>query len=363
MADELFLIDGNSLAYRAFFALPESIATSTGRAHQRHLRLRLDAGEDPHRLRPQVHRRRVGRRLERAARRSTPSTRPSAPAARTCSRSSGRTSSRWSTRSGTATSRSTATRPTTSSPRLAEVAKTQDPPIEVMVVTGDRDAYQLVDEQVRIMTTSRGITDTKVYDRQGVIDRYGIPPELVPGLHRAQGRHLGQHPRRPRHRRQDRRRPAPALRLAGERARQHRRDQRRQAQGEPHQPRRRRPRLQAPGHRQARHPARRARRRRVRLPAAGPLPAARGLPRVRAARAAAPARGGARLGRRRRAGPDGRAHDRRHSCARARSGTSSACRRPRSRSPCARRSCPRAPCSPRTRTSGASASTSTRPRR
>src|ERR1700720_4039848 len=30
MSDELFLIDGNSLAYRAFFALPESIATSTG---------------------------------------------------------------------------------------------------------------------------------------------------------------------------------------------------------------------------------------------------------------------------------------------------------------------------------------------
>ena len=28
--DELFLIDGNSLAYRAFFALPESIATSEG---------------------------------------------------------------------------------------------------------------------------------------------------------------------------------------------------------------------------------------------------------------------------------------------------------------------------------------------
>ena len=30
MSDELFLIDGNSLAYRAYFALPESIATSTG---------------------------------------------------------------------------------------------------------------------------------------------------------------------------------------------------------------------------------------------------------------------------------------------------------------------------------------------
>src|ERR1700750_3057911 len=28
--DELFLVDGNSVAYRSFFALPESIATSTG---------------------------------------------------------------------------------------------------------------------------------------------------------------------------------------------------------------------------------------------------------------------------------------------------------------------------------------------
>src|SRR5436189_5234630 len=29
--EEIFLIDGNSLAYRAFFALPESIATADGR--------------------------------------------------------------------------------------------------------------------------------------------------------------------------------------------------------------------------------------------------------------------------------------------------------------------------------------------
>ena len=61
---------------------------------------------------------------------------------------------------------------------LTEQARAQG--IPVMVVTGDRDAYQLVTDGVRIMTTSRGITDTKVYDRQGVIDRYGIPPELVP---------------------------------------------------------------------------------------------------------------------------------------------------------------------------------------
>ena len=62
----------------------------------------------------------------------------------------------------------------------ALVEQARDRGINVMVVTGDRDAYQLVGDGVRIMTTSRGITDTKVYDREGVVERYGIPPELVP---------------------------------------------------------------------------------------------------------------------------------------------------------------------------------------
>src|SRR5206468_8699080 len=68
----------------------------------------------------------------------------------------------------------------------ALAARARDQGIGVMVVSGDRDAYQLVAEAedghgpIRIMTTSRGFTDTKVYDRAGVIERYGIPPELVP---------------------------------------------------------------------------------------------------------------------------------------------------------------------------------------
>ena len=32
------------------------------------------------------------------------------------------------------------------------------------------------------MSTSRGITETKVYDREAVIERYGVPPELVTDL-------------------------------------------------------------------------------------------------------------------------------------------------------------------------------------
>jgi DNA polymerase I len=51
---------------------------------------------------------------------------------------------------------------------------------DVMVVTGDRDLFQLIEPGVRVMATSRGITETKVYDRDAVIDRYGIAPELIP---------------------------------------------------------------------------------------------------------------------------------------------------------------------------------------
>ena len=63
---------------------------------------------------------------------------------------------------------------------LAKHAGDDGGPLPVMVLTGDRDAFQLVDDSTRIMAPGRGITDTRIYDTQGVIDRYGIPPELVP---------------------------------------------------------------------------------------------------------------------------------------------------------------------------------------
>ncbi|MGA9856665.1 MAG: DNA polymerase I [Solirubrobacteraceae bacterium] len=179
MADELFLIDGNSLAYRAFFALPESIATSTGVPTNAifgfaSMLVKIltdygpkatvvvwDAGSSG---RKEVYSEYKAQRSSRPdlLREQWPQFEPLVAAF----------GYRNISVEGYEADDVIAS--------LAELAKTQDPPIEVMVVTGDRDAYQLVDEQVRIMTTSRGITDTRVYDRQGVIDRYGIPPELVP---------------------------------------------------------------------------------------------------------------------------------------------------------------------------------------
>jgi DNA polymerase I len=179
MADELFLIDGNSLAYRAFFALPESIATSTGVPTNaifgfasmlvkiltdygpKSTVVVWDAGSSG---RKEVYSEYKAQRSSRPdlLKEQWPHLEPLVEAF------------------GYRNIKVDGYEADDVIASLAEVAKTQDPPIEVMVVTGDRDAYQLVDEQVRIMTTSRGITDTKVYDRQGVIDRYGIPPELVP---------------------------------------------------------------------------------------------------------------------------------------------------------------------------------------
>ncbi|HZD02498.1 MAG TPA: DNA polymerase I [Actinomycetes bacterium] len=50
--------------------------------------------------------------------------------------------------------------------------------IPALIVTGDRDTLQLVDDGhgVRVMMTSRGITDTRVYDEPAVLERYGVPP-------------------------------------------------------------------------------------------------------------------------------------------------------------------------------------------
>ncbi len=48
---------------------------------------------------------------------------------------------------------------------------------EVLVITGDRDCLQLVGDGVGVMMTRRGITDVIRYDRATVLERYGVRPE------------------------------------------------------------------------------------------------------------------------------------------------------------------------------------------
>ena len=53
---------------------------------------------------------------------------------------------------------------------------------KTVIVTGDRDALQLASEHVSIMANTRGMTEVKVYDPAAVQERYGVPPRLIPDL-------------------------------------------------------------------------------------------------------------------------------------------------------------------------------------
>jgi DNA polymerase I len=173
---ELFLIDGNSLAYRAFFALPESIATSDGRPTNAiyGLASMLAKVAVEHRPAAVVVVWDAGMSGRDEAFKEYKAHRPPRPDLLV---------EQW--------------------PQLMPLVdafgytnvkvdgyeaddvigalahRAQEQGIPVMVVSGDRDVYQLVGDGVRVMSTSRGITETKVYDREAVIDRYGVPPELV----------------------------------------------------------------------------------------------------------------------------------------------------------------------------------------
>ncbi len=179
MPDELFLIDGNSLAYRAFFALPESIATSTGVPTNAifgfaSMLVKILTDYGPKATVVVWDAGSSGRKALYTEYKAQRSTRPDL------------LREQWPHLEPLVDAfgyRNLSVQGYEADDVIASIAqhaKSVQPPVPVMVVTGDRDAYQLVDDGVRIMTTSRGITDTRVYDRDGVIDRYGIAPELVP---------------------------------------------------------------------------------------------------------------------------------------------------------------------------------------
>ncbi|MBJ7610347.1 MAG: DNA polymerase I [Candidatus Dormibacteraeota bacterium] len=51
--------------------------------------------------------------------------------------------------------------------------------LDVIIVTGDLDALQLVTDRVRVFANRRGISDTIVYDVERVYERYGFAPPYV----------------------------------------------------------------------------------------------------------------------------------------------------------------------------------------
>ncbi|MBN2058718.1 MAG: DNA polymerase I [Candidatus Saganbacteria bacterium] len=60
---------------------------------------------------------------------------------------------------------------------LAKAAEKQD--YDVTIVTGDKDALQLVDDKIKVLHTRKGITDTVLYGPKEVKERFGIRPDQL----------------------------------------------------------------------------------------------------------------------------------------------------------------------------------------
>ncbi len=56
------------------------------------------------------------------------------------------------------------------------VRQVKNKKIKVIIVTGDLDTLQLVNENVNIFTLKKGVRDTAIYDVKAVKDRYGLEP-------------------------------------------------------------------------------------------------------------------------------------------------------------------------------------------
>jgi DNA polymerase-1 len=174
---ELFLVDGNNLAYRAFFALPEELATSEGFSTNAllgftNMLFKLLSDYRPKGVavawdtRP-VHRTELSEEYKSERRPMPDLLREQFPYFRPIVEAFGYRNLEfegWEADDVIAT--------------LA--SRADEAGIKTCIVSTDRDAFQLVSENVCLMMTPRGVADVHVYTPERVEARYGIPPERVP---------------------------------------------------------------------------------------------------------------------------------------------------------------------------------------
>src|SRR3954462_1613450 len=178
---DLFLVDGNNLAYRAFFALPEEVATSDGFPTNAllgftNMLFKLLADYRPKGVavawdtRP-VHRHAIAEEGDVVYKEGR---RPMAdllaeqfPYFRPIVEAFGYRNLEFEGWEADDVIATLATR-------------ADEAGIRTCVVSTDRDAFQLVTDNVVLMMTPRGVADVNVYTPDRVEARYGIRPEQVP---------------------------------------------------------------------------------------------------------------------------------------------------------------------------------------
>jgi DNA polymerase I len=173
------ILDGNSLTYRAFFALPTDMATASGQVTNAvfgftSMLINLMKDHQPDRIvvtfdRPEPTFRHEALPSYKAQREATPDIlRQQMGLVREVVTALGMTQLElvgWEADDIIAT--------------VAEQGKARGD--DVIIVTGDRDSYQLVhDPHVKVLYNKRGVSDYAFYDEAGILERTGVTPALYP---------------------------------------------------------------------------------------------------------------------------------------------------------------------------------------
>jgi len=179
VTDRLLLLDGHSLAYRAFFALPvENFATTTGQPtnavygftamlinvlrdeRPTHVAVAFDRGEPTFRHEQYVE--------YKANRRTTPEDFRS------------QLSLIFEVLDALGIRRLSA--PGYEADDLIATLATEAAAdgMDVLIVTGDRDVLQLVSDKVTVLMTRRGITEMTRFTPESVVEKYGLTPDQYP---------------------------------------------------------------------------------------------------------------------------------------------------------------------------------------
>src|SRR5437660_929532 len=174
---ELFLVDGNNLAYRAFFALPEELATSEGFSTNAllgftNMLFKLLSDYKPKGVavawdtRP-THRAEISQEYKETRRPMPDLLREQFPYFRPIVEAFGYRNLEFEGWEADDVIATLATR-------------ADEAGIRTCVVSTDRDAFQLVTDNVALMMTPRGVSDVHVYTPERVEARLGIRPDQVP---------------------------------------------------------------------------------------------------------------------------------------------------------------------------------------
>ncbi len=174
---QLFLVDGNNLAYRAYFALPEELQTTDGQPTNAllgftNMLFKLLSDYQPHGVavawdtRP-THRTEIAETYKEGRRPMPDLLREQFPHFRPIVEAFGYRNLEFEGWEADDVIATLATR-------------ADETGIQTCVVSTDRDAFQLCSENVSLMMTPRGVADVHVYTPERVELRYGVRPDQVP---------------------------------------------------------------------------------------------------------------------------------------------------------------------------------------